>query len=70
MADRPIIFSAPMIQALLDGRKSQTRRLIHAADLLLACGFLWGAASNHADGEPMGLAGLLALWFLIMGVMG
>lgn len=27
MADLPIIFSAPMIQALLDRRKSQTRRL-------------------------------------------
>lgn len=57
MKERPILFSAPMVRALLDGSKTQTRRVVnqrHLAQIDLSRG---GCKANWSKPMPYGQPG-------------
>jgi len=61
MTDRPILFSAPMVRALLDGRKTQTRRILKPQPQGHVWRYGW-SAGNGATFNADDVSGRIPIW--------
>lgn len=78
MKERPILFSGPMVRAILEGRKTMTRRAVklrHGADVVVVNGQVWKPArvdyAGYVDcpyGQPGDRLWVRETWTCVHGV--